>query len=98
MLKQKRIFEESSDQHAILITQEILDMLQIGDEVYSHYVEAEYGSDHGNDAHFTFQIHRMVEETEEEKQRRVAKDERDREHARQRRHKSYLKLKKEFEK
>jgi len=66
------------------------------DVIRLEYVESYYSENNSYDEHYMAEVIRMVEETDEQFERRVKVNERDKEWAKKRRYESYLKLKEEF--
>jgi hypothetical protein len=60
------------------------------------YVDSYYSENNSYDDHYNAEVIRMVEETDEQFERRIKDIERDKEWAKKRRYESYLKLKEEF--
>lgn len=71
--------------------------LQDEDVINAGYDEGFYTENNSMDAHYYIIITRMIEETDEEFNKRQKEIERDNKWAKERRYESYLKLKKEFE-
>jgi len=67
------------------------------DVIRLEYVESYYSENNSYDEHYMAEVIRMVEETDEQFERRIKDIERDKEWAKKRRYESYLKLKEEFE-
>ena len=68
------------------------------DDIISlEWVEPFYSENNSHDGFFNAKVIRMVEETDEQFQKRIQDIERDKKLARERRYENYLKLKKEFE-
>ncbi len=72
--------------------------LELEDEdiINLSYVEPYHSENESYDGHFEGEIIRMVEETDEQFEKRKKREEEDKERARQRRYETYLKFKKEF--
>jgi hypothetical protein len=68
------------------------------DEIVSTYVEPYYSENESNDGHYLIEISRMVEETDEEYEKRMNKQKQNEEFLKQKRYENYLKLKEEFDK
>lgn len=67
------------------------------DEIVVQWVEPFYSENNSWEGHYNAEVTRMVEETDEEYQKRIKMSERDAKWAKERRYESYLRLKKEFE-
>lgn len=67
------------------------------DEIVVQWVEPFYSENNSWEGHYNAEVTRMVEETDEEYQKRIKQNERDSKRAKERRYESYLRLKKEFE-
>jgi len=67
------------------------------DVIQLSWVEPYYSENNSWDGHWSAAVTRMVEETDEQFQKRLKEKERDAKWAKERRYESYLKLKKEFE-
>ena len=67
------------------------------DEIALQWVEPFYSENNSWEGHYNAEVTRMVEETDEEYQKRIQQNERDAKRAKERRYESYLRLKKEFE-
>lgn len=72
-------------------------VLEDDDKISIGWVEPYYSENESWDGHYHAEIIRMVEETDKQFQERLAKIERDKNWARERRYANYLKLKAEFE-
>ena len=72
--------------------------LEDDDVINLSWEEPYYSENESWDGHYTGSIIRMVEETDEQFEKRKKRLEQDKEWYRQRRYESYLKLKEEFEK
>jgi hypothetical protein len=68
------------------------------DSVVCTYVEPYYSENESNDGHYLIEISRMVEETDEEYEKRINKQKQNEEFLKQKRYENYLKLKEEFDK
>jgi len=68
------------------------DVIDIG------WVEGHYSENNSWDGYWGAKVMRMVEETDEEHQKRIQQKEKESKYMKERRYESYLKLKKEFEK
>jgi len=97
MKKNKNILNKIDSSKPIVITQEILNILSVGDWVFAQYNDEVMASDHGSEAYFSFEIFRKVEETNAEKKKRKISELNQIKISRKRRLATYLKLKKEFE-
>lgn len=67
------------------------------DEIVSTYVEPYYSENESHDGYFMAEVSRMVEETDEEYEKRINREKKQHEELKERRYQTYLKLKKEFE-
>ena len=61
------------------------------------WVEPYYSENNSWDGHWSAEVNRMVEETDEEYQKRIQQKEKESKRTKERRYESYLRLKKEFE-
>jgi hypothetical protein len=68
-----------------------------GDYIRAGYSEPYVEGDSASDGFFFFSVEREREETDEEYNKRLKREERDKKWAKERRYESFLKLKKEFE-
>jgi len=66
MKVKKIIIDKVNFDKPILITKEILDKIEVGDEIYAELVYPNQYSGDVGDPYFNLQIHRMVEETDDE--------------------------------
>jgi len=80
----------------IVVTQEILDMIEIGDFIDAGYEEPYYENDNGHDGHYYFYVSRDRLETDEEYEKRMKDEELKQKWRKEERLKSYLRLKEEF--
>jgi hypothetical protein len=94
--KEKIIFQDQKEKH---FTWKDIKHIQFedDDEINIQYVEPYYSENNSWDGHYTAQVIRMVEETDEEYQSRMVKFENEQKRMKRIRYESYLKLKKEFE-
>jgi len=93
MKKDKNIFS-ISNKDPIRITQDILDKIKVGDWVCSQHNDPSLYGDHDSDDYYSFDIHRDVEETEEEINKRVESAKKQAIFTKRNRYQNYLKLKK----
>jgi hypothetical protein len=92
----KQIFFEQKNEH--FTWKDIKDIqFEDDDEILIQYVEPYYSENNSWDGHFSAEVIRMVEETDEQYQKRMKKSEEGKVHMRKMRYESYLKLKQEFE-
>jgi hypothetical protein len=70
---------------------------QDNDIIHIGHDEGHVSENNSWDAHYFIFVERFVPETDEEMEERIRCEERDKEWAKERRYKSYLKLKQEFE-
>jgi hypothetical protein len=91
----KTVFDKRKDDP--FTWKDIKDFIFEDDDVIRlEYVESYYSENNSYDAHYNAEVIRMVEETDEQFERRIKDNERDKEWAKKRRYESYLKLKEEF--
>lgn len=67
------------------------------DEIVSTYVEPYYSENNSHDGYFILEVSRMVEETDEEYQKRIEHIREQSKALKERRYETYLKLKEEFD-
>ena len=67
------------------------------DKIFMGWIEGYYSENNSWDGHFKIEITRMVEETDEEFEKRILRNEQDQRMLKERRRETYLKLKEEFE-
>ena len=70
---------------------------QDDDIINLNYVESHYSENNSWDGHYHGEIIRMVKETDQQYERRIAKTEADKARSKKNRYENYLNLKKEFE-
>ena len=93
ILKEKQIFIGNNDR--LLQWKDIKDLqLEDDDIIHSGWVDDEGFDYHG---YYHVDIIRMIEETDEEFEERIAQNKKNSELMKQRRYESYLRLKEEFE-
>ena len=94
--KEKTIFSDQKDKP--FTWKDIKDIpFEDDDENAVQWVEPFYSENNSWEGHYSAEVTRMVEETDEEYQKRIQQNERDSKRAKERRYESYLRLKKEFE-
>lgn len=94
--KEKTIFSTQKDKP--FTWKDIKDIpFEDDDEIAVQWVEPFYSENNSWEGHYNAEVTRMVEETDEEYQKRIKQNERDSKRAKERRYESYLRLKKEFE-
>ena len=94
--KEKKIFSTQKDKP--FTWKDIKDIpFEDDDEIAVQWVEPFYSENNSWEGHYSAEVTRMVEETDEEYQKRIQQNERDSKRAKERRYESYLRLKKEFE-
>jgi hypothetical protein len=92
---QKTVFDKCQDEP--FIWKDIKDFKFEDDDVIRiEYVESHYSENDSYDAHYNAEVIRMVEETDEQLQKRIEYNEREDKRAKERRYQSYLRLKEEF--
>lgn len=96
MLVEKRIFRNSRNTPFMWQDIKHLD-LQDSDIISCEWVEPFYSENNSWDGHYSCEIIRMVEETDEQQQKRLERNKRNGEEMKERRRETYLRLKKEFE-
>jgi hypothetical protein len=96
-IKIERIFGTIDSSEPIKVTQEMIDNIQVGDYIVSEHDEGHESENNSWDAHWKFEIHRERLETDEEYQKRIEDLAQHEKWNKERRYKSYLKLKQEFE-
>jgi hypothetical protein len=72
--------------------------LEDDDEIIIVHVDAYYSEDNSYDAHWWLEVRRMVEESDEQYEKRLRREEREKKESNERKYQTYLKLKAEFEK
>jgi hypothetical protein len=93
---QKTVFDKRQDKP--FIWKDIKDFkFEDDDLIRIEYVDSYYSENDSYDAHYSAEVIRMVEETDEQLQKRIEDKERDEKFYKKRRYESYLKLKEEFE-
>ena len=92
----KVIVDKTSSNQVILVTQELLDNIQVGDELAVGWEDQCGVCDEGSN-YFKFMVIRNVEETAKEKKKREEKTIAREKRSREMRYQSYLKYKIEFE-
>jgi hypothetical protein len=93
---QKTVFNKDKDK--VFTWKDIKDFKFEDDDVIRiEYVESYYSENNSYNAHYRAEVIRMVEETDEQLQKRIEDKERDERFYKKRRYESYLKLKEEFE-
>lgn len=88
----KNIFHKTSE-HRIVLTKEIIDLLEPNDIIESYYEEPIVND---NDGYYIFSIYRQREETDEEYNIRLKKHNEFLANSKKKRYEQFLKLKKEF--
>ena len=92
---QKTVFDKRQDKP--FIWKDIKDFKFEDDDVIRiEYVESYYSENDSYGAHYMADVIRMVEETDEQLQKRIEYNEREDKRAKERRYQSYLRLKEEF--
>lgn len=71
--------------------------LEDNDVIFLQWVEPYYSENNSYDGHFGLQITRMVPETQEQYEKRIAQREREKVEIKERKYQTFLKLKAEFE-
>jgi hypothetical protein len=92
---QKTVFDKRQDKP--FIWKDIKDFkFEDDDLIRIEYVESHYSENYSYDAHYNAEVIRMVEETDEQLQKRIEDKEINEKFYKKRRYESYLKLKEEF--
>jgi RNAse (barnase) inhibitor barstar len=92
---QKTVFDKCQDKP--FIWKDIKDFkFEDDDLIRIEYVESHYSENDSYDAHYNAEVIRMVEETDEQLQKRIEYNEIEDKRAKERRYQSYLRLKEEF--
>ena len=96
-IKIDTVFHDINFTEPIKVTKEILEKIQMGDTILSGLDEGYYSENESWDPRWEFTIRRERLETDDEFQKRVESDKQQEVWNTERRYKSYLKLKKEFD-
>ena len=96
-IKIDTIFSTINSNEPIKVTQEILDHIQVGDIILQEHDEGYYSENNSWDPRWEFSIRRERLETDEEFEKRKESAAQQDIWNKERRYKSYLKLKKEFD-
>jgi len=95
MKVKKTIFHKTSPN--VIHPSEYIDVLLLDDELISTWIDGYESENNSYEGYYLVEIHRMVEETNEEKEKRFEESRKVKKELKERRYKTYLQLKKEFE-